>query len=1128
MWRKRKWSRKCKKGAAAVLAAALGCTVIAADGLAATVETSTAGVAQQTETSSGWRIWDAPETGMEQREELSGTLAQKAAVWKSRMEAADAAREDEKKQQEAEEGKHRSGIQMDEYIKITDDSYRPMEQGYYGYFPVRYENGSTTMNTAVPALVKEDHTYFNAEDICQRLGIEYVTDSWSDVFQVNVRERQIIFWKDSGQVNLQIGPFLMEYTMPVETVYQDDIFWIGAEWFFWMVGGTFFPLPDGYVAIGAPQESALDVIAELYGDDGAFDYTSAFGLSKEGLTELDKALKRLDVYDGLLNFELDKWAAVLDRYQPEAFITESTMYDLITESSYGADFMELLLEITPDESYAMAETSQDIAEESLDTYLEYMENFYETYSKNTDNLATVAARYADMAFNEGNLDFAEALGRYSNNKICESIDAAAKSDVYNAIGKAAKGFFVLKDIVDCWNNYSNRDLYSMEGASAVMEIVERNDQMGINELPLGVMRSMNMTLETYQLGKKGFTFTTWFTENIGDYAGDVLTGMLGIAGAPITAYQLGSRLIPQYVTSLKEAEAFEMSLIGILYQSPAYTAFFNEADKCFQRKTPSFSVRDENKPFEVTYNEDALDGAVAQAYHYVKTRYVTRELALVTLQVHSENPDYQAQEALQERELERIEALMDYCKEDLPLPSQWDEKSADYDDSYLEALVTPAYLHVTGSFVDAQTGEGISEVSVSVKDQAGNVMTEFTSKDGGAFDCYIPLEWKEECAQQLEKELDFEGAFIPWKEPYKRSFAYPSLGEEAPLTWKCTAPDSSEFTKDFSELEMTDLEGQAISRELKLDTGKISLGIDYYGFIRDELVPEMGFVSLGYAQNTVNADFSQANWDQRKGLLGADIADLNMDGTEDLLVYYIADDKEFFPFSNGTYSKGIYAELYSVNKEGEIIYIAQRKVYSISDMAYERMKIGLMEREGRVFLYVEGDAYAYFANGGSVAYTWYSWDEKGALRPWWMIGQTDGGSTGLASSVLDYYDAENYDKYVLCADGEFRYMDSEVEVLTDEADNYAYNTEMPLRAGFYMLGLNAPGIYGTSENTYFTQNGRMLTLWGTELMKESVGYLSTGTRQGDGYSVRDMTIFMEDRTGLREKTETISSDLTTR
>ncbi|MDO4324338.1 MAG: hypothetical protein Q4C61_17650 [Lachnospiraceae bacterium] len=1013
---------------------------------------------------------------------------------------------------------------LDEYTQIKDDSYQPEEQGYYGYFPVSYGLEQATTSTGIPALVKGGHTYLDAADICERLGMTCTVDPATGSCSVGAWQRTVTFQKDSEQCEIQMGPFLMEASMPLKTVYQDETLWVGAEWFFWMTGGTFFPLPDGYVVIGAPKETALDVAAELYTDDGAFDYTEAFGLSADALRELDKAFNALDVYDGMLNFEWDKWVAATGRYPQGAFIPDSEMYDLVTDSSSGADFMKLLLENAADEAYSIADPGRDIGEWALDKYLEYVEKFYEDYSQNADNISSIAAKMASDYAEAQDYTFAQALGRYSNKKICQSLDAARKSNAFEALGKGAKTLSALADFAGCWKDYSDRDTYALEGAQTAMDVLEQSKKLGLGGLPQGVVQSMKDVLETYENGQTEFAFTKWFTENIGGYVGDAVTGMLGTIGLPVELYQLGSRLIPQYVSGLEEAEAFEMSLEGILYQSSAYTAFKAAAEDCFTRKKAFFLIRNAEKVFNINLKDEMLDQVVAQAYHYVKTRYVTRKLALTALQSKEELQVYQAQAALCDRDLERLKVLAGYCKEDLPVPSQWTERASGYDDSYLKALVTPAYLHLNGSFLDVRTKMPVSDVAVQVQDPAENVLAEFVSREDGSFDFYVPLSWNEEEAHQMYRRLpQAAGVFLPWEKPYSSSFAYPQLQEEAPIVFTCSHPDYPELTKTFSSLEMTELEGTGASRELRLDAGKIFLGIDYYQFIHDELLPDMGFASLETAQKEVGTDFYDMGWDRRTGLLGADIADLNLDGIEDLLVYYITEDTEYTPSPGGGYPKKLCAALYSVNEDGQIVCINNRRLAGFNDVTYERIKLGLMGRDDRVYLYVETDSYAYFANGGSVSYTWYCWDEKGALRPRWMIGHTDGGSIELASSLLDYYGEDAYDKYVLCADGEFRRCYPDVEVLTDD-DGYAYETEGALRAGFAMLGLDGVGLYQGSPNIYFTQVGRLPTCWGTSLMKESSGYLCTGQRTDGGQSnIWQMTTYLEDRSGLREKMAEIDS-----
>lgn len=288
----------------------------------------------------------------------------------------------------------------------------------------------------------------------------------------------------------------------------------------------------------------------------------------------------------------------------------------------------------------------------------------------------------------------------------------------------------------------------------------------------------------------------------------------------------------------------------------------------------------------------------------------------------------------------------------------------------------------------------------------------------------------------------------------------------------------------------------------------------YYPFIHDELLPQLGMASTDTSEKTVTSDSvrnEDRDWTGKSGLLGADIADMNGDGIDDLLVYSLEK-------GAGEDSSTLKVTLYTVDEsqKGKIVYADELALCRGMEYGYTRIRIGLMEREGQTYLYTETDSCAYFANGGTARYEWYFLDEQGSLRHRWLVGHTDGGSSGLASSVLDYRAEDVYEKYVLCADGEFRYFNPDVEVLTDES--FAYGTNVPLRAGLAMLGLTEAAEYTDSENGYFTSSGVLPTLWGTALVKESFSYDCRGVRTSENnWSERHMTVTLADYTGLREK-----------
>lgn len=65
----------------------------------------------------------------------------------------------------------------------------------------------------------------------------------------------------------------------------------------------------------------------------------------------------------------------------------------------------------------------------------------------------------------------------------------------------------------------------------------------------------------------------------------------------------------------------------------------------------------------------------------------------------------------------------------------------------------------------------------------------------------------------------------------------------------------------------------------------------YKQYFRETIIPEMGIANTGHLESTLNwRDAEQKDWSGREGVIGADFADLNIDGQEELFVYYFVRD----------------------------------------------------------------------------------------------------------------------------------------------------------------------------------------------------------------------------------------------
>ncbi|GEM_PF-2161597 len=282
----------------------------------------------------------------------------------------------------------------------------------------------------------------------------------------------------------------------------------------------------------------------------------------------------------------------------------------------------------------------------------------------------------------------------------------------------------------------------------------------------------------------------------------------------------------------------------------------------------------------------------------------------------------------------------------------------------------------------------------------------------------------------------------------------------------------------------------------------------YQAFIEQGLVPQIQYASAKTAVNMVGASTMTGSlfWDShdRYGLLGADTADFNQDGLNDLLIYF------FGPSSSYSYGDqqptALYAGLYTHSGQ-TVNLVGMIELFYDTNVGFCQVYGGIMTVNGRPLLYVEKNTNAYFANGADLSYTWYGFDGT-SFRPYYMVGKTDGGSSEIAYSLLVYSDADNYSKQVLWADSSYRSFHPDTMPLTDGEIGDALNM------GFSVLGLARAEDEAVSLAGYSAYQSRpetFPTYYNTALLKKSFSYSCKGS--GD-YNMRQMEIRVTDETGI--------------
>lgn len=1084
-----------------------------------------------------------------------------------------------------------SEIKLDTYTSIQDGTYNPQTQGYYGFFPAEYYKGEELVKTGIPALVYNAHAYLDFQDICERLELHA---SIGEVFRVVAQKREISFQKDSDLVYIKIGPSYMEYKMPISTVWQDERLWVPAEWFSWLTGVTFVPIPQGYIVMGAPEQTVLDVLLELREDTDVFDYLSDFRFTENDLQNLDENMKLFDVYDGIWSIEVDKWKAAivggLDALPPldhqwwnGSDPDTEKMFDLLMEQGYAEEFIKMILEAAPEEASNVFPVANDVRKEIFGEYAEYLQNKSEEFIQIAGNMQTqadYATLFENIAYQEGRFRYSQAWGRYFNKMMAQSAEMknkAIRTRVFSKLTSLGIGLDIVGKLFDygsALQTYENRDEIALKGAKSLLSQNALMEQMKPGKgyflkpektekkyISPKIRESMEKVIEDYEKGKNQFAMSRLFAEKGEDYLGetfvDIFTDMVGGVFSLFHYisffYKVETAFVPEYGPMRNAAEAFGASMIGLVYQEEAqnslrssYKELFpvQDYDRIIERLWQE-KVKQEEKKYG--FSADAIETVVLKAYQFVKARYVTRNLAISMLiesqktltdseKVEVENlPYYQEQKERLKKDEIYLSILAQYCREDLPIPENWNKRSSGYQDEYLAAMITPAYARVTGQCVDAESGQPVENVDILLQDKENNDMSQFTVKQDGKFELYVPLPWKEQNCTKIEDSAWHESGkpqaesklFVPWEKEFYKYYAFPRMDIYTPIKVKASHKDYPNYEESNSNKKFVFMDGKIPVKEVEWDLGKIELGEEpYYPYIRDHLLPQIGYASQETTSCYVNGreiggNNSRWAWDDRKGILGADIADLNSDGIKDMLVYYF-DLPDWEDWMNGFLKDppALYVDLYTLTEDRKVTLVDHIYLNVLFSHDFNMLRGGLMEVNGQTLLYVECASNAYFANGGGINYYWYGYDaEKGKLRRYWENGQTEGGSSDFEYSLIDWTGDGKEKKQVLYAsDMKLREYQNQNNGKNPPASDFGTALEL----GFNRMGLSEPKRVELKDYDYTLYDGQKNlapTYWGTDHLKQSFEYISSGS---GNYQERNMTVTVKDFTELKEHIEKIS------
>ena len=281
----------------------------------------------------------------------------------------------------------------------------------------------------------------------------------------------------------------------------------------------------------------------------------------------------------------------------------------------------------------------------------------------------------------------------------------------------------------------------------------------------------------------------------------------------------------------------------------------------------------------------------------------------------------------------------------------------------------------------------------------------------------------------------------------------------------------------------------------------------YKDFYDSVILPE-GRVSEKRIETVLSINNMDGNdWYSRSGVIGADFADLDSDGTEEMVVYYC------YPGHSYNYPDmlvdHIYAEVYSLRGNNEVVLLDTVDLDEVSCSMAEVGKAGIMKLDGKNYIYQHIYKYGIMADGWRGYYTLFTLD-NGAVRKAYMLGNPYEGSSDMIFCVQKYSDENSYTSTCYAAEAYFRgadydFLRSEGIEFADDMIDYDHTNDYECeQACWKSIGVKISPPAGTisKEPDY----------WDSDLVRGGYALIIHDTSHSDDYTSADVYSSLNNRT----------------
>lgn len=996
--------------------------------------------------------------------------------------------------------------------------YDPDINGYYAYLPIKYEasldfsadNENIFKEVTVPGFVIKN-TFFvslhNFTTMTGAIAIEesfigkkykigvsiyerhaFLTEGDKTVSYVLGKARKTDKWLDYDYFQLDAAPIVLEDDIYVPLMELMAILQIPFFVNRYSNEQDSSSTDKAFLQIERAEKNVYDVLAEIKGDDSLCVFTFGDADVSNMMFGANLSTSLHNMLHGNLSYVLRAVCLVLSIDKGEQYFYDNEL---------SKEFLGYILNITEEEGSIIDQIN---AKNSVELASAAVKSYGDEWSKN------VVACYDDIIQNVKKLPASKTKGDEiadlirERNKLLEGkkkeIDSINKK-LSNA-SKIIVAALIVRDLISSYSNYKSRDELISNGLANLFS-EESKIKYKYTLQYMGEER-LNAIERNFPEGKKEM-FEASLAKSLWNNLDDILEILSGFSNSLLFIYRIVSNYVPVYGALLQDMENFKVAYFGLAFQYDTRAAALNCLDKIVLCNA----------------DEDTIMDGIELTSLYLKTCYVVRDCVIKALRASEDKEEFQdlmtSMRISRRMIAENLVALsIGYPAEgEKPediLPARatavWEDFKNKKDEFY--KLLIPLYMRISGEVRSKKEGEPpVTDAECNISKDSEKVGFIKGTDENGKFSVYVPV---------IEAKTTLEGI---------------SELEDIKLMLEITSPTVQGNKKVSVDFEPA---GHA-------DIGVIYLDdFNWYEYIRDEILPDRGYVSLETTKKVIGQNWVYPEtWDYRKGLLSAQITDINDDGIEDCILYIV-------DYSHLTYVGGkhrgyddpkttIHVMVLTKNMNAIVIKSEKRQIIYDDSIGFCDAVGGILEVDGKKYIYFECNTSAYYSNTGGTLYSFFTFDGSN-MRPEFAVGKTGGGSSGFEYALITYDENGAYNGKNVTTDGQIWYQEDgnySKKILWDENSSqqgmslFSSNGTSSVEYEAVFDGLsevtNMVPDFVEFPNGNYSGNTVMPTLRTSEYFTQAFHYNCNGSPSGSN-GARSMTVSLEDNTELKKHIDEIT------